>query len=165
MSEKPPVTAAVRALRAANVLFSHHLYDYQPHGGTRVSAQSLGVSEHAVIKTLVMENEQAHPLIVLMHGDCEVATGLLAKQLGLKRVTPCDPAVATRHTGYLVGGTSPFGLKKKLPVYAQHSIFTLEKIYLNGGKRGYLVGLSPTVVQQLLQPVMVDAVQVRDFPH
>lgn len=165
MNEKTPVTAAVRVLRAAKVPFSHHLYEYQPHGGTKISAQALGVAEQAVIKTLILEDERAHPLVVLMHGDCEVATGVLAKQLGMKKIVPCDPLVATKHSGYLVGGTSPFGLKKKLPIYVQSSIFKLEKIYLNGGKRGYLVGITPAILQQLLQPILIDAAQVRDFSH
>ncbi|PLY03817.1 MAG: Cys-tRNA(Pro) deacylase [Desulfuromonas sp.] len=140
---KVPVTAAIRFLRQHGIPYSDHLYSYEEKGGTSVSARELGVNEHAVIKTLIMEDENRHPLIVLMHGDCEVSTKQLARAIGCKQVTPCDPDSAQKHSGYQVGGTSPFGTRKKLPIYAEESIFNLEKIFINGGKRGYLVGIEP----------------------
>jgi len=153
--EKAPVTPAVRQLRAAKVDFSEHLYQYEEKGGTAVSARELGVDEHAVVKTLVMEDERKNPLIVLMHGDCQVSTKELARVIGVKLVTPCSPDAANRHSGYLVGGTSPFATKKSMPVYMEESIMTLPKIYLNGGKRGFLVGIAPAEVARLLQPLLV----------
>ncbi|MBP7970826.1 MAG: aminoacyl-tRNA deacylase [Aquaspirillum sp.] len=162
MSQKPPVTAAIRVLRAHRVVFSDHLYDYEEKGGTRVSSQALGVDEHVVIKTLIMQDEQRKPLIVLMHGDCEVSTRNLARQIGVKTITPCPPEVANKHSGYLVGGTSPFGTRNPMPVYMQASIVDLEKIYLNGGKRGYLVGLSPQTILPILQPTLVDVAIPKD---
>lgn len=153
--EKAPVTTAVRFLRGAAIEFSEHLYPYEEKGGTAVSSRELGVDEHAVIKTLVMEDERKNPLIVLMHGDCQVSTKELARTMGVKLITPCSPETATRHTGYLVGGTSPFGTKKTLPVYMEESIASLPRIYLNGGKRGFLVGLDPAAAVRVLQPVMV----------
>jgi Cys-tRNA(Pro) deacylase len=146
-----PVTPAVRVLRERNVEFEPHLYDYEERGGTRHSAESLGVGEHAVVKTLVMETETRKPLIVLMHGDREVSTKQLARVLGVKAVRPCDPAAAAqRHTGYLVGGTSPLSTRTKLPVYAERTIFDLTKIYINGGKRGFLIALDPKLLRALL---------------
>src|SRR5918998_4508022 len=145
-----PVTPAVRQLRERGVEFEPHLYDYEERGGTRHSAESLGVEEHAVVKTLVMETDARRPLIVLMHGDREVSTKQLARTLGVKTVKPCDPATAQKHTGYMVGGTSPLGTRMKLPVYAEKSIFDLAKIYVNGGKRGFLVSLDPNVLRALL---------------
>lgn len=153
--EKIPVTSAIRHLRSENVAFSEHLYHYEEKGGTAVSARELGVDEHAVIKTLVMEDERKNPLLVLMHGDCQVSTKELARVMGVKLVTPCSPEAANRHSGYLVGGTSPFGTKKPLPVYLEESIAALAKIYLNGGKRGFLVGLDPAEVVRVLRPVLV----------
>lgn len=153
--EKIPVTSAIRHLRSENVAFSEHLYQYEEKGGTAVSARELGVDEHAVIKTLVMEDERKNPLLVLMHGDCQVSTKELARVMGVKLVTPCSPEAANRHSGYLVGGTSPFGTKKPLPVYLEESIAALAKIYLNGGKRGFLVGLDPAEVVRVLRPVLV----------
>ena len=162
MSQKPPVTAAIRVLRAHKVAFSDHLYDYEEKGGTRVSSQALGVDEHVVIKTLIMQDEQRKPLIVLMHGDCEVSTRNLARQIGVKSITPCPPEIANKHSGYLVGGTSPFGTRNPMPVYMQSSIVDLEKIYLNGGKRGYLIGLSPQAILPILQPTLVDVAIAKD---
>lgn len=153
--EKAPVTPAVRQLRAAKADFTEHLYQYEEKGGTAVSSRELGVDEHAVVKTLVMEDERKNPLLVLMHGDCQVSTKELARVIGVKLVTPCSPDAANRHSGYLVGGTSPFGTKKSLPVYLEESILALPKIYLNGGKRGFLVGIAPAEVVRLLQPVLV----------
>ena len=153
--DKAPVTPAVRQLRAEKVAFTEHLYQYEEKGGTGVSARELGVDEHSVVKTLIMEDERKNPLVVLMHGDCQVSTRELARSIGVKLVTPCTPDSANRHTGYLVGGTSPFGTKKRLPVYMEESILALPKIYLNGGKRGFLVGLEPAEVVRLLQPVLV----------
>lgn len=153
--EKTPVTAAVRLLRQQRVEFSDHLYEYEEKGGTAVSARELGVEEHCVIKTLVMEDERQQPLIVLMHGDRQVSTKELARQIGCKTIQPCLPEVAARHSGYLVGGTSPFGTRKAMPVYCEASILSCPKIYLNGGKRGYLVGLTPADLERLLQPQRV----------
>ena len=153
--EKSPVTPAIRLLRENNIAFTGHLYPYEEHGGTAHSAQCLGVDEHGVIKTLIMEDEHKQPLIVLMHGDRKVSTRELARLRGVKTITPCDPAVANKHTGYLVGGTSPFGTRKAMPVYLEASILDLPRIYINGGKRGFLVGLAPTEVQRLLQPTLV----------
>ena len=145
-----PVTPAVRLLRERGVEFEPHLYDYEERGGTRHSAESLGVDEHEVVKTLVMETDARKALIVLMHGDREVSTKQLARSLGVKTVRPCDPQAAQRHTGYLVGGTSPFGTRTRLPVYVEKSIFELPKIYINGGKRGFLVSLDPKVLRDVL---------------
>jgi len=156
-----PVTPAVRVLREQGVEFEPHLYDYEERGGTRHSAESLNVDEHAVVKTLVMETDARKPLLVLMHGDREVSTKQLARALGVKTVKPCDPATAQRHTGYLVGGTSPLGTRTKLPVYAEKSIFDLAKIYVNGGKRGFLVSLDPNVLRALL-PVEEVSVAVEE---
>lgn len=152
-----PETPATRFLRQHRIAHSNHLYTYEEHGGTKVSARELNVDEHAVIKTLIMEDEQAKPLIVLMHGDCKVSTKELARQVGCKKVEPCKPEVANRHTGFLVGGTSPFGTKKAMPIYMEKSILDLPLIYLNGGRRGYLVGVHPHDVVKALQPKMVEA--------
>ncbi len=156
MSEKFPVTPAIRVLRQHKVVFSEHLYAYEDKGGTAVSSRELGVDERSVIKTLIMEDERHQPLVVLMHGDCEVSTKNLARFLNVKTITPCTPEVAGKHSGYLVGGTSPFGAKKAMPVYMERSILSVDKIYINGGKRGFLVGLNPQDVQAILQPVLVD---------
>lgn len=145
-----PQTPATAFLRAHQVAHSQHLYAYEEHGGTRVSARELQVDEHAVVKTLVMEDEAGKPLIVLMHGDCKVSTKNLARQIGAKRVAPCTPETAQRHTGYPVGGTSPFGTKKRLPVHVEATILDLERIYINGGRRGYLVGIDPQVLLRTL---------------
>lgn len=152
---KFPTTPAIRLLRENNILFTGHLYPYEEHGGTAHSARCLGVDEHCVIKTLIMEDDRKQPLIVLMHGDRKVSTKELARLRGVKTVAPCDPAVAEKYSGYRVGGTSPFGTRKIMPVYLETSILELLRIYLNGGKRGFLVGLAPTEVQRLLQPTLV----------
>ena len=157
-AKKEPVTQAVRALRAASVAFTGHPYDYAG-GGTAEFAEQLGVDEHLVIKTLVMEDEQAQPLVILMHGDREVATGKLAKQIGAKRVRPCEPKVADKHSGYQVGGTSPFGTRAAMPIYCERSIAALETLYINGGKRGYIISLATAELLRVLQPVLVDAAQ------
>lgn len=156
MSEKFPVTPAIRSLRQRGVVFSEHLYAYEDKGGTAVSARELGVDEHCVIKTLVMEDERRQPLVVLMHGDCEVSTKNLARLLNVKTIVPCSPEMANRHSGYLVGGTSPFGTRKMMPIYMERSILELDRIYINGGKRGFLVGVNPQDVQAILQPILVD---------
>jgi Cys-tRNA(Pro) deacylase len=153
--EKMPITPAIRVLRREQALFTEHLYEYVERGGTAVSARELGVAEHAVIKTLVMEDERRHPLLVLMHGDREVSTKELARLLKVKTIAPCTPETATRHSGYLVGGTSPFGTRKNMPVYMEQTILDLPKIYINGGKRGYLVGLDPHELIRILKPVLV----------
>ncbi|GLU35483.1 Cys-tRNA(Pro) deacylase [Trinickia caryophylli] len=144
-------TPATQMLRRHGVSFGEHPYEYVEHGGTAESARQLGVDEHCVVKTLVMEDEHAKPLIVLMHGDRSVSTKNLARQIGAKRVEPCKPEVANRHSGYLVGGTSPFGIKKAMPIYVEASILELDSIYLNGGRRGYLVNLAPSVLTELLK--------------
>ena len=150
-------TPATAFLKQHGVAYSEHPYDYQEHGGTEVSARELGVDEHAVIKTLVMEDQDARPLLVLMHGDRKVSTKNLARQTGVKTIAPCKPEVANRHTGYLIGGTSPFGTRKAMPVYAEKTIFALAKIYINGGRRGYLVGMVPVEMERVLKPVHVEA--------
>jgi Cys-tRNA(Pro) deacylase len=152
-------TLAVRFLRQRSIAFSAHEYRYEEHGGTRVSARELGVDEHSVIKTLVMEDEKRQPLIVLMHGDCEVSTKELARQIGSKSIKPCDPATAHKHTGYMVGGTSPFATRKELPVYLERSILDLERIHINGGRRGFLVSLAPRDLVRALDPTLVDVKQ------
>jgi len=151
-----PVTPAVRVLRAAGVPFTEHVYRYEEHGGTKVSARELGVEEHAVVKTLVMEDDSHAPLIVLMHGDLEVSTKQLARAIGCKHVEPCKPDVANRHSGYLVGGTSPFGTRKAMPVYVERTILDLPRIYINGGARGFLVGIAPSDLVRVLNPTPVD---------
>ncbi len=153
--EKTPVTTAVRALRAAGVAFTDHPYAYVEKGGTAVSSRELGVDEHCVVKTLVMEDERKNPMIVLMHGDRQVSTRELARVIGAKSVAPCTPETAHRHTGYLVGGTSPFGTRRAMPVYMEETILDLPKIYINGGKRGYLVGIDPKDAVRLLHPRLV----------
>ena len=154
--DKHSVTPAVRVLREHGVEFSHHPYAYEERGGTEVSARELGVDEHAVIKTLIMEDDRKQPMIVLMHGDREVSTKNLARHLGVKAVSPCAPAVADRHSGYQVGGTSPFGTKRSMPVYMQATIAELPRVYINGGRRGYLVGLAPADAIRVLKPTLVD---------
>jgi Cys-tRNA(Pro) deacylase len=153
--DKVPVTAAVRALRLASVPFTEHPYRYEEKGGTAVSSRELGVDEHAVVKTLVMEDDRRRPLLVLMHGDLSVSTRELARLLSVKTVAPCSTEAASRHTGYLVGGTSPFGTRHPLPVYVEETILDLERIYINGGKRGFLVGLDPREAARLLGAVSV----------
>jgi Cys-tRNA(Pro) deacylase len=155
--DRHPVTNAVRMLRDHNVAFTHHPYEYEERGGTAVSARELGVAEHAVIKTLVMEDEAKRPFVMLMHGDREVSTKNLARLLGVKSIAPCVPAVADRHSGYQVGGTSPFGTRKVMPVYLQATIFELPYIYINGGHRGYLIGMTPADLERVLRPIRVDA--------
>lgn len=148
-------TPATAWLRAREIAFTEHPYDYVDHGGTAESAKQIGVAEHAVIKTLVMQDEKAQPLIVLMHGDCQVSTKNLARAIGAKSIEPCKPEVAQRHSGYMVGGTSPFGLRKAMPVYVEQTVLTLPRILINGGRRGFLVGLDPAVLAGPLgaQPV------------
>ena len=149
-------TQATVFLKAHRVSYTEHEYKYVEHGGTEVSAQSLGVTEREVVKTLVMQDEDGKPLIVLMHGDRKVSTKNLARQAGLKRVEPCKPEVAQRHSGYQVGGTSPFGTRKRLPVYLERSILELPQIYINGGRRGFLVKIAPQELVRTLQPHLVD---------
>lgn len=156
MADKHPVTMAIRALRAAKVAFEPHLYPWQPHGGTRASSEALGVDEHAVIKTLIFEDDKKQPLCVLMHGDREVSAKQLARLIGVKTVGPCAPEVADRHSGYQVGGTSPFGLRKQMPVYMQQTILELPRIFINGGARGFLVAIDPRDAERVLKPTLVD---------
>lgn len=154
--EHAPETTATSLLRQHGVAFTGHLYAYVNHGGTTESARQLGVDEHTVVKTLVMQDQDAKPLLILMHGDREVSLKNLARQIGVKKVVPCKPEVAQRHTGYQVGGTSPFGTRKALPVYVERSILALPAIYINGGNRGFLVELPPQVLLDLLQAQPVD---------
>ena len=153
--DKVGVTAALRVLRERGVEFSEHFYRYMERGGTSVGARELGLPEHTLVKTLVMEDEERRPMIVLMHGDLEVSTKVLARLLKVKRIEPCAPETAQRHTGYMVGGTSPFGTRKAMPVYMEETILDLPKIYINGGKRGFLLGMDPREVVRVLRPVPV----------
>jgi Cys-tRNA(Pro) deacylase len=153
---KHPVTMAIRALRAANVAFEPHLYTWEAHGGTRASSEALGVDEHAVVKTLIFEDETRKPLCILMHGDREVSAKQLARVIGCKSVAPCTPEVADRHSGYQVGGTSPFGLRRAMPIYMERSILELPAIYINGGARGFLVAIDPREAERVLAPTLVD---------
>ena len=143
-------TPATAFLKASGVAFTEHPYEYLEHGGAQHSAQVLGLDPFTVVKTLIMEDEKARPLVVLMHGNRKVSTKNLARQIGAKSVEPCKPEVANRHSGYLVGGTSPFGTRKQMPVYIEETILALPRIVLNGGRRGYLVGIEPEVCVRLL---------------
>jgi Cys-tRNA(Pro) deacylase len=147
---------AIRTLRASNVVFEPHLYAWQPHGGTRASSEALGVDEHAVIKTLIFEDDRKQPLCILMHGDREVSAKNLARAIGTKTVAPCTPEVADRHSGYQVVGTSPFGLRRQMPIFMQQTILELPRIYINGGARGFLVSLDPREAERVLKPTLVD---------
>ncbi len=153
---KVPSTPATRLLRERSVAYTEHLYRYEERGGTRVSARELGVDEHAVVKTLVMEDEQGAPLVVLMHGDREVSTKALARQLGKRAVQICKPEVANRHSGYQVGGTSPLGTRRAMPIYVERTVLDLPRIYVNGGSRGFLVGVAPRDLAALLAATSVD---------
>ena len=155
--DKYPVTSAIRVLRDAKVDYEPHLYTYEERGGTAASSRELGVPEHAVIKTLMMEDESGEGLVILMHGDLEVSVGLLAKAISKKRVTPCQPARAEKSSGYQVGGISPFGQRTPLPIYAEESIQSLDRLWINGGKRGFLVSMTPQELGRVLQPVWVRA--------
>jgi Cys-tRNA(Pro) deacylase len=150
--DRTPMTPAVRALRQAGVEFSEHPYRYVERGGTATFAEQFGMDEHSVIKTLVMEDDAGRPFVVLMHGDREVSTKELARTLGVKAIQPCSPETAQRHSGYMVGGTSPFGLRKEMPIYIEETILQLPRIYINGGKRGFLVGLDPRELARVLKP-------------
>ncbi len=153
--QKTPVTPAVRQLRQTEVDFTDHLYCYEDKGGTARSARELGLAEHCVIKTLIMEDDRGNPLVVLMHGDLQVSTKELARLTGARSIAPCTAETAQKHTGYLVGGTSPFGTRRAMPIYLEDTILALPKIYLNGGKRGYLVGLAPQELVRVLRPILV----------
>jgi Cys-tRNA(Pro) deacylase len=149
-------TPATVFLKAHGVAYTEHEYGYVEHGGTEVSARALGVAEHDVVKTLVMQDEDARPLLVLMHGDRKVSTKNLARQAGVKRIEPCRPEAAQRHSGYQVGGTSPFGTKKRLRVFLERSVLERPRIYINGGRRGFLVGIAPGELVRTLAPTLVD---------
>jgi Cys-tRNA(Pro) deacylase len=153
---RPPETPATKFLQKHHIAHSNHLYAYEEHGGTKVSSRELNVPEHTVVKTLLMEDENRKPLIVLMHGDRKVSTKELARQLDVKKIAPCTPEDAHRHTGYLVGGCSPFGTKKTLPVCMEKTILDLPLVYINGGQRGYLVGVHPHDILRVLQPKLVE---------
>jgi Cys-tRNA(Pro) deacylase len=150
-------TPAIHALRRHRIPFTEHPYRYEDHGGTRASSRQLGVPEHVVIKTLVMQDEGKRPLIVLMHGDREVSTKALARAIGVKTIEPCRPEVAEKHTGYMVGGTSPFGTRKAMPVYVERSVLALEQVYVNGGRRGFLVAIDPQALVEALGATPVEA--------
>ncbi len=154
--EKYPITQAVRFLREHKINFSVHQYEYIEHGGTEVAANELGFPETAIVKTIVLEDENRKPLIVIMHGDKEVSTKNLARIINVKKITPCSPEVVTKHTGYIVGGTSPFGTKTKLPIYLESSILNLDTAYINGGKRGFLVGINPNDIKSSLSATLVE---------
>ena len=156
MKLKIPSTSAVRLLKSKGIAYSSHFYKYEERGGTAVSARELNVPEHSVIKTLVMEDDKRAPLIVLMHGDRQVSTKSLARQIGARTISSCTPEVANKHSGYIVGGTSPFGTKKTMPVYLEGTILDLDEIYINGGSRGFLVSIAPKVLLGLLDPVIVE---------
>ena len=149
-------TPATVFLKQNGVAYTEHAYDYVEHGGTGVSSSALGVPEHAVVKTLVMQDEAGAPLLVLMHGDRKVSTKNLARQAGVKKIEPCRPEAAQRHSGYQIGGTSPFGTRKQLPVYLERSVLELPRIYINGGRRGFLVGIAPGEIVRVLRPALVD---------
>ncbi|MFS4461220.1 aminoacyl-tRNA deacylase [Bdellovibrio sp. HCB2-146] len=154
--DKLPMTMAIRELQDHHVEITHHLFPYLEKGGTAHSSSQLGVPEHAVIKTLIMETDSKDPLVILMHGDMQVSTKQMARHMGVKTVSPCKPEVADRHSGYQIGGTSPFGTKRKMPVFMEKTILDLEKIYINGGKRGYLVGMKPSEIIRVLNPELVE---------
>lgn len=155
MAKKHPSTPALRQLRDAGIPFTLHPYRYEARGGTRVSSRELGVPEHQVIKTLIFETDTRDPIVVLMHGDLEVSAKNLARHLGVKSTRPCEPARAERHSGYQVGGTSPFGIRKPLPIYAEDGIRDLAVLYINAGARGLLVSLTPDDLERVLQPTWV----------
>lgn len=155
-SKPPPMTQALRVLRAAGVAFETHEYAYVEKGGTAASSAALGVPEHQVIKTLVLEDDVKEPLVVLMHGDKQVSTRNLARQIGARSVQPCKPETADKHSGYQVGGTSPFGTRRAMKVYMERTILDLDRIWINGGRRGLLVSLDPKEAARVLQPVLVD---------
>ena len=156
---KTPSTPAIRQLKENKVPFEEHLYRYEEHGGTKVCAREFRVEEHTVIKTLIMEDEHAKPLVMLMHGDLEVSTKALARQIGCKAIQICKPEVANRHSGYQVGGTSPFGTRRAMPVYMERSILDLGRIFINGGSRGLLVSMDPKDAAMVLNPVLVEVSQ------
>ena len=153
---KPSGTPATIFLGEMGVAFTEHHFEYVEHGGTSHTSSALGVPEHHVVKTLIMENEKAEPLVVLMHGDRKVSTKALARAAGMKRIAPCKPDTATRHSGYLIGGTSPFGTRKSMPVFLQRSVLDLPRIYINGGRRGYLLGMDSAELVRVLSPVLVE---------
>jgi Cys-tRNA(Pro) deacylase len=153
---KPIMTTAIRQIMDHDIPFTSHFYKYEEKGGTAVSSRELGVEEHVVIKTLIMETETKFPLIVLMHGDCQVSTKQLARIMNVKTISPCDPEVANRHSGFVVGGTSPFGTKKSMPVYLEKTILDLDRIYLNGGKRGFLINIRTQDLVTILKPHIVE---------
>ncbi len=150
-------TPATAFLKQHGVAYTEHPYAYEEHGGTEVPELELGVTEHAVVKSLVMEVQEGRPLLVLMHGDRKVSTKNLARQAGLKSVAPCKPEAANRHSGYLIGGTSPFGTRKAMPLYAQSTVFDLPKMYINGGRRGFLVGIAPSELERVLKVTRIEA--------
>jgi len=149
-------TPATQFLAAQGVQYTEHEFEYLEHGGTGHSSKMLGVPEHEVVKTLIMENEKAEPLVVLMHGDRKVSTKELARAAGMKRIVPCKPEVATRHSGYLIGGTSPFGTRKRMPIFLEKTVLDLPRIYINGGRRGYLLGMAPGELVRTLSPMVVE---------
>lgn len=154
-NQHAPETPATRFLKQHRIAYSTHLYEYEEHGGTSLSAKALNLPEHAIVKTLILEDENSAPLIMLMHGDRKVSTKELARQTNRKRIETCKPEVANRHSGYLIGGTSPFGTRKKMPIYMEKSILDLSIVHINGGRRGFLVGLHPHDIVRILKPELV----------
>ena len=155
-------TPATAWLKEHDVPFEEHIYEYVEHGGTHVASASLGLEEHAVVKTLIMQDEHAKPLVIIMHGDKEVSTKNLARQVGCKFIAPCAPDQAQRNSGYQVGGTSPFGTRKKMPIFVESSILSLGKIHINGGRRGYIVSISPAVLTEKLGATPVNVAIDKD---
>jgi Cys-tRNA(Pro) deacylase len=153
---KSQATPATAFLAKAGVSYTEHEFEYVEHGGTSHSSATLGVPEHQVVKTLIMETDRGEPLVVLMHGDRKVSTKELARAASVKRISPCKPEAATRHSGYLIGGTSPFGTRKAMPIYLERSVLALPRLYINGGRRGYLLGMAPAELERVLAPVLVD---------
>lgn len=156
MAKHVSETPATKALKQHAVQYTEHVYEYVEHGGTKVSSEALELTEHEVVKTLLMQDEKKNPLVVLMHGDRKVSTKNLARQIGAKNVEACPPEVAERHSGYQVGGTSPFGMRKRMPIYVERSVLELPRMYVNGGRRGYLVGIAPSELVRVLAPTVVD---------
>lgn len=153
---KGSATPATAFLAKHGVEYTEHEFEYVEHGGTSHSSEMLGVPEHAVVKTLIMETDRGDPIVVLMHGDRKVSTKELARSAGVKKISPCKPEAATRHSGYLIGGTSPFGTRKDMPVYLERTVLDLPRIYINGGRRGYLLGMPPAVLTTVLSPTLVE---------
>ena len=156
LKDKPPITSTIRLLKQQKAVYNEHFYDYVEHGGTAQIAHELSIDEHLVVKTLIFETDAKKPLVILMHGDCSVSQKNLARQLGVKSVRPCDPEVAEHYSGYHCGGTSPFGTRRRMPIYVERSILDLPRLYINAGHRGYALEMAPAELVRILQPTPVD---------